>query len=564
MERLDRVLASSMAVSSWPGAQVHHLSDLGSDHRIILLQLHPMAAKTKANFHFDSRWIGNEEANQILQAQWLSPVSGTFQYQLHETLKLTRHELYKWAASGTSNSARQIRELQDAISVARDQTMIDWAGIVSLEQQLSEAYLQEEIYWEQKSRTHWLTWGDSNTRFFHLTTLQKRRRNRILLLRDDVGGIHTDEDAKGTVAVAHFGNLFASEALEELSFVASLNLPVLVTDSMNSALITTVTREEIKAAVFSIGGYQAPGSDGFTGIFFQTYWGLVGDLVTSVVLEFFNSGHLLPNFNHTWITLLPKVPNAEMMRQMRPIGLCQVPYKIISKVLTSRLRDVLPRIVSPCQNGFVKGRLITDNVLIGQEVLHFLKTKTSGHKKWMALKLDMEKAYDRVEWEFLFGVMRHLGFCERWLSWLWACVTSVSYSVLFNGAPHGYFKPHRGIRQGDPLSPLLFALYTEAFTCCINRAVAMGFLHGLKINRFCPPISHLLFADDSYIFLRASSTECHHLLQLLHEYQQASGQKVNLQKSTVSFSANVAERGGFSDFHSWGPIPNNFFKSNKK
>ncbi|CAL1363270.1 unnamed protein product [Linum trigynum] len=522
--------------------QVFHLSDLGSDHRMILLQLHQAAARTRANFHFDSRWVENAEAKVIIIASWQQRISGTYQFQLHIILKSLRHQLHSWASKGTSNSARTIRELQDAIEVQRNFPQVDWATISTLEQQLSTAFIEEEKYWHQKSRIGWLNESDSNTKFFHLTTLKRRRCNRILQLKDESGNIVTDEGSKGRISVAYFQNLSTSEANQVAQFMNNLVLHNVLTPELNGILTSQVSRDEIRIAVFIIGGSQAPGSDGFTGLFFQSFWGQVGDLVTAAVLEFFRTGHLLPNFNHTWVTLIPKVPNAETMQQMRPISLCQVPYKIISKILTTRLKEVLPQVIGPYQNGFVKGRLISDNVLLAQEVIQFLKIKSQGQEKWMALKLDMEKAYDRVEWEFLFAVMKRLGFTDQWLKWVWECVSTVSFSVLVNGSPHGYFHPQRGLRQGDPLSPLLYAIYTEAFSALLNQAVQSNFLHGLKIHRRCPVVSHLFFADDSYLFLRASIPECQNLLALLSTYQQVSGQKVNLHKSTALFSANVSGR----------------------
>ncbi|CAL1396203.1 unnamed protein product [Linum trigynum] len=174
--------------------------------------------------------------------------------------------------------------------------------------------------------------------------------------------------------------------------------------------------------------------------------------------------------------------------------------------------------------------------------MQFLKTKVRGPDKWMALKIDMEKAYDRVEWEFLFQIMQNLGFCDKWMTWIKSCVTTVHFSVLLNGTQYGYFQPQRGIRQGDPLSPLLFAIYTEGFAAKISQEVASSSLHDLRIHRSAPPLSHLFFADDSYLFLRASIPECATLLQLLTNYEIVSGQKVNLHKSAVCVSANVSSQ----------------------
>ncbi|CAL1356487.1 unnamed protein product [Linum trigynum] len=365
--------------------------------------------------------------------------------------------------------------------------------------------------------------------------------NTILSLKDDNGLVHLEEGAKANVAVTYFMGLFLSNQPLVHEFILSLGLQKKVNDRINTCLAATVTRKEIKDATFLTGSYQSPGIDGFTGIFFQAFWDVVGESHCDAALSFFQTERLLHNFNHTLITLIPKTPNAKTMKQMRPTGLCQVFYKIIAKILADRLSCFLPLIVGPNQNGFVKDRSITDNIPIGQEVMQFLKTKTQGREKWMALKLDMEKAYDRVEWPLLFELLKGLGFGDKWLKWLRSCVTTVSFYIVLNGSIHGYFHPQRGLRQGDPLSPLLFAIYTEAFSSLIENFIRNSSLHGLRIHREAPLISHLFFADNSYLFLRASSTECVRLIEILHEYEVVSGQRVNLQKSVVTFSANVLE-----------------------
>ncbi|CAL1369515.1 unnamed protein product [Linum trigynum] len=158
----------------------------------------------------------------------------------------------------------------------------------------------------------------------------------------------------------------------------------------------------------------------------------------------------------------------------------------------------------------------------------------------MALKLDMEKAYDRVEWAFLLHNLTAMGFSTTWTRWIRSCVSTVRFSVLMNGVEYGYFQPERGIRQGDPLSPLLFALYTEAFTAKLLSEISTNSLHGLRVHRRAPITSHLMFADDTYLFIRASLPECANLLHIFHEYEAVSGQKVNLHKPSMCVSANVS------------------------
>ena len=179
----------------------------------------------------------------------------------------------------------------------------------------------------------------------------------------------------------------------------------------------------------------------------------MGSNITTAILEFFSNGKLLKSVNHTWITLLPKVKQVESMKQIRPIGLCSVLYKIISKILTDRLSKILPKIISPTQNGFINGRSITDNILISHEIMHFLSESHNSTTPYMALKLDMEKAYDRVEWSFLFGLSRLLGFREKWLEWIFTCLSTTSFSVILNGTPFRLFYPNSRFATRRSLIP---------------------------------------------------------------------------------------------------------------
>ena len=159
----------------------------------------------------------------------------------------------------------------------------------------------------------------------------------------------------------------------------------------------------------------------------------------------------------------------------------------------------------------------------------------------MALKLDMSKAYDRVEWRFLELIMRKMGFSNRWVDLIMACVGSASYQVLVNGVPRGNIRPIRGIRQADPLSPYLFLICSEALNQQLQHAARSGVIRGFSLCRNGPRISHLFFADDTLLFCRASRGDLEAILQLLQLYEQASGQKLNREKTTVFFSKATSE-----------------------
>jgi len=167
----------------------------------------------------------------------------------------------------------------------------------------------------------------------------------------------------------------------------------------------------------------------------------IGDEVTNSILQFLNSASFPSHLNHTFISLIPKVKNSELVSEFRPISLCNVLYKIFSKVLANRLKKVLPALITEHQIAFTKSRLISDNILVAFETIYSMQNHRSSKEGYMAVKLDMSKAYDRVEWPFLEAVMRQMGFTERWIQLIMVGVKTVSYSILVNGEPKGLIKP---------------------------------------------------------------------------------------------------------------------------
>ncbi|KAF5477145.1 hypothetical protein F2P56_003817 [Juglans regia] len=272
-----------------------------------------------------------------------------------------------------------------------------------------------------------------------------------------------------------------------------------VNEDMNNNLLSPFIPEEVKEAVFQMNPLGSPGPDGFPAIFYQSHWGVVGGDVTKAVLEVLNHGGDLKSINDTFI------------------------------------------IISPTQSAFVPGRMILDNVIVAFEALHSMSTIGKGKQGYMAVKLDMNKAYDRVEWAFLEKVMMKMGFNPRWISLIMNCITSVSYSILINGAPQASFVPSRGIRQGDPLSPYLFILVSEVLSSLLNHAENVKDIHGFPICKGNLSINHLFFADDSLLFCRANVMEWAAINRLLGLYENASGHQLNKAKTSIFFSANTRQ-----------------------
>ena len=254
-----------------------------------------------------------------------------------------------------------------------------------------------------------------------------------------------------------------------------------ITNHRNAALIAHFRDDEVKEALKQMAPLKAPGPDGMPPLFYQHFWGVVDRDVTNSVLSWLNTGTIPHPINHTFITLIPKIKNPEFVTNYCPISLCNVLYKIFSKVLANRLKNILPTIIMEHQSAFTKNRLIYDNILVAFESLHSMNNMNSGKMGYMAIKLDMSKAYNRVEWGYLENEMRKMGFNERWVRLIKACVKSVTYSILINGKPQGFIQPTRGICQGDPLSPFLFLLCTEGLYGLIQQASISGEIKGFPL-----------------------------------------------------------------------------------
>ena len=231
----------------------------------------------------------------------------------------------------------------------------------------------------------------------------------------------------------------------------------------------------------------------------------------AVFEEFHQHCKFAKSLNATFIALIPKKNGASNIRDFRPISLVGSLYKILAKVLANRLKMVLDQLISESQNSFVGGRQILNSVLIANECVDSkLKSKVSG----VICKLDIEKAYDNVNWEALLKLLKKIGFGEKWCSWIRTCISTVQFSVLVNGSSADFFGSSRGLRQGDPLSLLLFLVMMEVFSRMVKRMEGAGLISGFKANGRrgrgeC--ISHLLFPNDTILFCDAEVEQILHV-----------------------------------------------------
>ncbi|KAH7526808.1 hypothetical protein JRO89_XSUnG0053100 [Xanthoceras sorbifolium] len=345
-----------------------------------------------------------------------------------------------WNRDKRKKATLELKKLRGDLKELMGASRLDFSLIKSVEKKIDLILQDFEVFWRQRSRAPWLRAGDRNSKFFHAKASQRRRRNCINGLIDERGFWRPYVEDIQQIISDYFGKLFSSSSPSPSDFDNVLQVVGRkVSNDMNLKLGATFTKEEVR------------------------------------FLEVLNENAPMGGLGKAVVVLIPKVKTPVRIEEFRPISLCNVLYKLIAKVLANRLKLVLDDVISPSQSAFVPGRLILDNIVVAYECLHHLRNSRSGSKGHIALKLDMSKAYDRVEWGFLQKIMKRLGFSLGWISKVMGCVSSASYAFLVNGEPRG-----------------LLAM--------LDATELGGWIHGVKVSKTAPLISHLLFADDSLIF----------------------------------------------------------------
>jgi ribonuclease HI len=408
----------------------------------------------------------------------------------------------------------------------------------TLREELSLTLKLEEEFWALKSRVGWVVDGDRNTKYFHTSTIIRRRFNKILRLKNSVGDWLENSDVIRDHIQSGFIDLFSTSHTASIPCLGPVPFAPRVSEEESIALETPCSPSEVKLSLWAMKPFKAPGPDGLHPGFFQRCWPQVRDSVTHEVIKVFQNGKMPEYLNSTLIALIPKCSGPETIGQFRPISLCNTVYKMVTKTIVNRIRPLLSHLVSPYQSAFVPGRRGVDNVIIAQELLHSMHRK-KGRTGSLILKVDLEKAYDRLEWSFIREVLLFFLFPKSLVDLILDCVSSSSISILLNGGKMEVFKPSRGIRQGDPLSPYLFILCLEYLSLKIFGACHENRWKPIKASRNGPAFSHLFFADDLLLCSVASIECCNTMVEVLEEFCDNSGQKINLSKSKAYFSPNV-------------------------
>ncbi|XP_073003515.1 uncharacterized protein [Typha latifolia] len=450
--------------------------------------------KVMRPFRFELSWLENESCGRVVDRVWSRAGQTSPMHDFTHKICLLQGDLRRWAKHEVGNVERRFQstckdivemEERDSRGLLNEEALPSLRSLYNRKAALSR---QLNLRWMQRARQRWVKDGDHNTKYFQLLATIRRQRNQISGVFDSTGTWVQEQEEVERQFSAFYKELWGVVADSTHPMVPWPELPFLSAEEAQR-LEAPVSREEIKAALWSLPRGKTPGPDGLQAEVYIHFWDAMGESLIQAIQRFFNAA-----------------------------------------ALPRRLKPLLPKLVGTEQAAFVAGRNIVDNTLAAQEVAHSMCSDKRSPPVMMA-KLDMEKAYDRVKWEAVMETMARMGFPAAWRRWIWACISSPSYAILINGKQSEWIHPHRGLRQGDPLSPYLFILVSQILSGLINQKVSSGELKAFRVGDV--RISHLLYADDPLITVCATPSNADRILECLSNYETLSNQRVNFQKSAL-------------------------------
>ncbi|RVW64166.1 Transposon TX1 uncharacterized 149 kDa protein [Vitis vinifera] len=504
-KRLDRFLYSNEWGLLFPQGLQEALIRRTSDHWPIVMDTNPfMWGPTP--FRFENMWLQHTNFKENFRDWWSGFQGiGWEGHKFMRRLQYVKAKLKEWNKS----SFGELKEKKKSIlnDLANFDAIEQEGGLnpdlisqrVSRKGELEELILREEIHWRQKAKVKWVKEGDCNSKFYHKVANARRNRKYIKELENERGLVLKNAESITEEILHYFEKLYTNPTGESWGVEGLDWSPISEESALR--LESPFTEEEISKAIFQLDRDKAPGPDGFTIVVFQECWDVIKEDLVRVFAEFHRSGIINQSTNASFIVLIPKKSLSKRISDFRPISLITSLYKIIAKVLSGRLRGVLHETIHYTQGAFVQGRQILDAVLIANEIVN--ERRRLG-EEGVVFKIDFEKAYDHVKWDFLDHVLEKKGFSPRWRKWMSGCLSSVSFAILVNGSAKGWVKASRGLRQGDPLSPFLFTLVADVLSRMLMRAEERNMLEGFRT-----------------------------LKSLLLVFGHISGLKVNLNKSSI-------------------------------
>ena len=528
--RLDRVLVSPawFGKGGWTLTSYHRKF---SDHKPIVLKTDLCEWGPKP-FKFYNCWLQDPILAQSLKSCWSGMSSNNPQIKF----KALRGEARAWNKVKLGNIDIKIQKLEQQ-QEDYDSNVNSRNDIQVIRDELLRLHQFRSSMLCRQSKTNWLLHGERNTKFFHSAIAKRRAFNSVKKLVVEGNVISRPAGIK-IAFLEHFHKRMTVSTPAKIFELGDIFLPKLSSDQCAS-LEKDFTLQEIEEALKMTEKTKAPGPDGINAGVIELLWLVMKDEVLNVFRQFHSTCVLPPGSNSSFIALIPKITNVTQPSDFRPISLMNALVKLLSKVLANRLKLVMTILVSQHQSAFIKGRQISDGILITSEIISLLQNrKTRG----LVFKIDFEKAFDRVNWDFVFDIFNAMNFGSKWIGWVRSIFTSSRISILVNGSPTQEFTPSRGLRQGDPLSPLIFNLVGEALSCLLTMGVSKGIFRGIESKGDIKNFTHLQFADDVILFINDDDSSVLGVKRTLQCFQVISGMKLNFEKSKIfGFHASTSQ-----------------------
>ena len=539
VRKLDRVLVNDHWCAAFPESLSVFDPPGDSDHSPCLVYSSSLVERSKKAFKYFSFLSTHRRFQDVIKEAWQVEVGvGSNLFIFAQRMRVVKAACKKLNREGFGNIQQRTKESLEKLELIQDAMMTTPSDRLFREEFVARkewtffAKAQESFY-RQKSRIRWMKDGDGNTSFFFKSVIANQGRNCINLLRDDDGERIQNVEQIKEMLVSYYQNLLGSEN-ERVSPMSILEIQDLVTFRCSSGLATQLlkvpTVEEIRDTVASMPKNKASGPDGFSVDFFWEAWDVVGQDLIEAVQGFFLSGSLPRNFNTTALALIPKVPGADKMIQFRPVSCCTTVYKIIARLIKNKLKLFISDAVQGNQVGFVQGRLLCENVLLASELV--TNFHNGGDTTRGCLQVDLAKAYDKLDWDFLLNVLQAIKLPEVFIGWIKECFTTPTFSVAFNGELIGFFPGKKGLRQGDPISSLLFVLAMDVLSKKLGRGL-ISQTFGPHPDCCAPMITHLSFADDVLIFFDGKQDSIIGIMSILEEFQTGTGLGINTEKTAL-------------------------------
>lgn len=542
-KKLDRILANEDWMEEFSDS-IGVFGDPGiSDHNPCCVFLDQNKPPQKRPFKFFSYLNNHPDFHDLIRSSWNAmPFHGSKQLCVSKKLKHLKSFIRSFSKENYSGLEQRVQEAFNELTRCQHISLNTPSSAPADSERLAhlkwlELAKAEDKFLLQRSRVQRIVEGDGNTAFYHRIIKSRQAQNHIAFLLDDSDRVIDSLDEIKNHIVDYFQNLLGgtnTPTTASPSDIASI-VGVKCSPGNIESLAAPFTDEDIQAAFLSLPTNKSPGPDGYPAEFFTGHWKAIGRDMIDAVNEFLSTGELLQQWNSTAITLVPKKTNANRISEFRPISCCNTIYKVASKLLANRLKVILPSLVSNSQSAFVPGRLLVENVLLATELVSGYNWKKIS--KRCMLKVDLKKAFDTLDWDFVMYTLEALEFPPMFRALIQKCLTTTHFSISINGELCGYFKGSRGLRQGDPLSPYLFVLTLEVFSQMLRRKYIDGSI-GFHPNTSAIKVTHLSFADDLMIFSDGTINSVKCIADTLESFAQWSGLRMNTSKTEL-FTAGL-------------------------